>query len=76
MIPAVNKYITPALVRALLFLYRCSELSADRAAVLCDGDPNTTIDYPQFLKTSIALKNGFDSDYEPDMIEMIENWVD
>ncbi len=44
MIPAVNKYITPALVRALLFWYRCSELSADRAAVLCDGDPNTTID--------------------------------
>ena len=33
-----------ALIRALLFWYRCSELSADRAAVLCDGDPNTTID--------------------------------
>lgn len=48
----------------------------DRVLTDINLDPNTTIDYPQFLKTSIALKNGFDSDYEPDMIEMIENWVD
>lgn len=37
-IPAVRRYLTPTLVRALLFWDRCSELSADRAAVLCDGN--------------------------------------
>ena len=30
-IPAIGKYLTPTLVRALLFWDRCSELSADRA---------------------------------------------
>lgn len=44
MIPAVRKYLTPTLVRALLFWDRCSELSADRAAVLCDGSAEKTID--------------------------------
>lgn len=43
-IPAVRKYLTPTLVRALLFWDRCSELSADRAAVLCDGSAEKTID--------------------------------
>ena len=43
-IPAIGKYITPTLVRALLFWDRCSELSADRAAVLCDGTADKTID--------------------------------
>lgn len=43
-IPAVRKYLTPAIVRALLFWDRCSELSADRAAVLCDGDAGRTVD--------------------------------
>ena len=43
-IPAIRKYLDPALVRALLFWDRCSELSADRAAVLCDENHETTID--------------------------------
>ena len=43
-IPAIRKYLTPTLVRALLFWDRCSELSADRAAVLCDGTADKTID--------------------------------
>ena len=41
-IPAIRKYLTPTLVRALLFWDRCSELSADRAAVLCDGTADKT----------------------------------
>lgn len=43
-IPAISRYLTPALVRALLFWDRCSELSADRAAALCDGTSDKTID--------------------------------
>ena len=43
-IPAIGKYLTPTLVRALLFWDRCSELSADRAAALCDGTADKTID--------------------------------
>ena len=72
-IPAVRKYLTPSLVRALLFWDRCSELSADRASVLCDGTPYKTIDlllrlhgYPrvdreEFLKQAIDL-NAFVND--------------
>lgn len=37
-IPAIRRHLTKTLVTALLFWDRCSELSADRAAVLCDGD--------------------------------------
>lgn len=43
-IPAIRKYLTPTLVKALLFWDRCSELSADRAAVLCDGTADKTVD--------------------------------
>ena len=72
-IPAVRKYLTPSLVRALLFWDRCSELSADRASALCDRDPDKTIDlllrlhgYPhvdreEFLKQAIDL-NAFVND--------------
>lgn len=44
LIPAIRKYLTPTLVRALMFWYRCSELSADRASVLCDENAEHTID--------------------------------
>lgn len=66
-IPAVRKYLTPSLVRALLFWDRCSELSAGRASALCDRGPDKTIDlllrlhgYPhvdreEFLKQAIDL---------------------
>ena len=67
-IEAVRKYVTPTLVNALLYWYRCSELSADRAAVLCDGGANQTIDMllrvygydninrDEFLKQALDLK--------------------
>lgn len=43
-IPAINRYLTPALQRTLLLWCRCSELSADRAAALCDGNSYNTVD--------------------------------
>lgn len=43
-IPAVKKYLTKPIVNALLFWDRCSELSADRAAVLCDVDAGVSVD--------------------------------
>lgn len=68
-IPAIGKYLTPTLVRALLFWDRCSELSADRAAALCDGTADKTIDVllrlngygknvdrKEFLKQALDLK--------------------
>ncbi len=39
-----RRFVTPGLVNAFLFWDRCSELSADRAAVLCDGKPETMVD--------------------------------
>ncbi len=66
-IPAIGKYITPTLVNALLFWYRCSEFSADRAAALCDGGSEKTmevllrvsgydnINRTEFLKQAIDL---------------------
>ena len=69
-IPAIGKYLTPTLVRALLFWDRCSELSADRAAALCDGTADNTIDVllringygknvsrEAFLKQALDLKS-------------------
>lgn len=69
-IPAIGKYLTPTLVRALLFWDRCSELSADRAAALCDGTADKTIDVllrlngygknvdrKEFLKQTLDLKS-------------------
>ncbi|MDO4650632.1 MAG: M48 family metallopeptidase, partial [Eubacteriales bacterium] len=43
-IPGVNRILTPSMVKAFLFWERCSELSADRAAVLCDEGAEHTID--------------------------------
>lgn len=44
MVPALRRFLNPALVRALTLWDRCCELSADRAAVLCDGGPDRTVD--------------------------------
>lgn len=67
-IDAIRKYVTPNLVNALLFWYRCSELSADRAAVLCDDGAEKSIDMllrihgyenvnrEEFLKQALDLK--------------------
>ena len=41
---AFRRFVTPGLVNAILFWDRCSELSADRAAILCDGQPETMVD--------------------------------
>lgn len=69
-IPAIGRYLTPTLVRALLFWDRCSELSADRAAALCDGSADKFIDVllrlngygknvdrQEFLKQALDLKD-------------------
>ncbi len=69
LIPAIRKFLTPNLVNALLFWDRCSELSADRASVLCDGTAEKTVDVllringygknidrAEFLKQAIDLK--------------------
>ncbi len=41
---AFRRFVTPGLVNAFLFWDRCSELSADRAAILCDGQSETMVD--------------------------------
>lgn len=67
-IPAIRRYLSSNIVKALLFWDRCSELSADRAAVLCDGTPEKMIDAllkihgysdinrEEFLKQALDLK--------------------
>lgn len=70
LIPGLRRYLTPTLVRALLFWDRCSELSADRAAVLCDGSADKTVDMlldvhgydkninrEEFIKQALDLRN-------------------
>lgn len=66
-IPQIRKFLTPALVNALLFWDRCSELSADRAAVLCDGNAERTVDvllringYGKDIDRSEFLKQAMD----------------
>ena len=48
------RYITPTLITALIFWDRCSELSADRAALLCDGNADITVD-------TLMKVHGYDS---------------
>lgn len=40
----IRKLLSPSIARALLFWDRCSELSADRAAALCDGGSDKITD--------------------------------
>ena len=83
-IPAIGKYLTPALVRALLFWDRCSELSADRAAALCDGTADKNIDVllrihgyrknvnrEEFLKQALDLKSFVNDSKSNKMLEQI-----
>ena len=83
-IPAIGKYITPTLVRALLFWDRCSELSADRAAVLCDGTADKTIDVllrlngygknvnrEEFLKQALDLKSFVNDSKSNKLLELM-----
>lgn len=87
-IPAIRKHISKALITALLFWDRCSELSADRAAVLCDGDAGKTIDAllrihgfdqeinrDEFIKQALDLKAFVnDSQANKMMEQMIVQW--
>ena len=66
-IPAIRKHLSKTLITALLFWDRCSELSADRAAVLCDGDAGKTID-------ALLRVHGFDQDLNRD--EFIKQALD
>ena len=43
-IPGIRALLEPTLVRALLVWYRCSEFSADRAAILCENNSDRYID--------------------------------
>ncbi len=43
-IPGIRRLAVPALKRAFLFWDRCSELTADRAAALCDGGADRLVD--------------------------------
>ena len=54
-IPIVGSFLSPSLVKTLLFWDRCSELSADRAALLCDGVTEKTIE-------SLLYVHGFGKD--------------
>ena len=83
-IPAIGKYLTPTLVRALLFWDRCSELSADRAAALCDGTADKTIDVllrisgygknvnrEEFLKQALDLKSFVNDSKSNKLLELM-----
>ena len=83
-IPAIRRCLTPILVRALLFWDRCSELSADRAAVLCDGNADNTVDvllkihgYPdninreEFIRQAIDLKEFVNDSKSNQLIEQM-----
>lgn len=87
-IPAVNKYLSKTLVTALLFWDRCSELSADRAAVLCDGGSERTVDMllkihgfddsinrEEFIKQAIDLRDFVNGSKSNQIMEqMIVQW--
>ena len=86
--PAVRKLITPNLERALLFWDRCSELSADRAAVLCDGGDEVLIDSllkingygddinrHEFVKQALDLKDFIDETKSAKAFQqMLDQW--
>ena len=87
-IPAIRKYLSKTLVTALLFWDRCSELSADRAAVLCDGTSDKTVDMllkihgfyeninrDEFIKQALDLKDFVNDSRSNQMMEqMIVQW--
>ena len=82
-IPGFTKYITPSLFNAMLFWDRCSELSADRAAVLCDGNADITVDAllkvhgydnvnrDEFIKQAFDLKEFTEASSNKALTEML-----
>lgn len=87
-IPRIKRYLSQTLVTTLLFWDRCSELSADRAAVLCDGSSDKTVDMllkihgfdesinrEEFSKQALDLKEFFnDSKTNKIMEQMLVQW--
>ena len=87
-IPGIRKYLSRTLITALLFWDRCSELSADRAAVLCDGTSDKTVDMllkihgfddninrDEFIKQALDLKDFVNDSKSNQMMEqMIVQW--
>lgn len=72
-LPGVRRLVTPSILNALSFWERCSELSADRAAALCDGNAERTvgtllrvygygdnINVDEFIKQALNLKEFVD----------------
>ena len=80
-IPVLGRFLTPALFNSLMFWERCSELSADRAAVLCEGNADIFIDAllrlhgykninrEEFLKQAIDLRNFINESKSNEAIE-------
>lgn len=87
-IPAIRRHLSDALITALLFWDRCSELSADRAAVLCDGGSEKTVDMllkihgfdenvnrDEFIKQALDLKDFVNESKSNKMMEqMMVQW--
>lgn len=89
LIPAIRKYLSPSLVRTLCFWSRCSELSADRAAVLCDNSAEPFIDAllkirgygdeinrSEFIKQALDLKEILDDSKSTKALDAIMNQWD
>lgn len=83
-IPGINRYLSKTLITALLFWDRCSELSADRAAVLCDGSSDKTVEMllkihgfdeninrEEFVKQALDLKEFVNDSKSNKMIEQV-----
>ncbi len=83
-VPGIRKHVTPALLKSLMFWSRCSEMSADRAAVLCDGGYEKTIDLllrvhgygddinrEAFLKQALDLRDYVNEDRMNKAIEIM-----
>ena len=83
-IPAISRFLNPALENAIRFWERCSELSADRAAVLCDEEAENMIDAllqihgfdknvnrKEFLRQAVDLHDLIDASNSNKMIEQL-----
>jgi len=82
-IPVLGKYLTPALFNSLMFWERCSELSADRAAILCEGNADSYIDTllqihgykninrEEFIKQAVDLRKFIDESESNKAIEQL-----
>lgn len=83
-IPGINRYLSKTLITALLFWDRCSELSADRAAVLCDESSDKTVEMllkihgfdeninrEEFVKQALDLKEFVNDSKSNKMMEQV-----